>query len=384
MNNLIYLDNAATSFPKPECVYLAVNKALRESCGNPGRSGHKLSLAANQTIHEARLLCARLLHAKKPEQIIFTNNATTALNIAIKGLLQPGDHVITSSLEHNSVARPLKHMEAQGVEVSKIPTDFIHGLNGNVIKPYQKTNTKLVVCTHISNVTGTINDIASIGAFCRKQGILFLVDAAQSIGTKPIDVESMCIDMLAFPGHKGLLGPQGTGGLYLKPGLPLNTIIEGGTGSTSESLIQPENLPERFESGTANTPGLAGLAAGIRFILDTGIDTISAHETNLTQQLIEGILKIEQIQLIEPNIIPGRGSVVSICFSHISVAEAALIMDSAFQIAVRSGLHCAPDAHQTAGTLKTGGTLRISPNYFNTTEDINQCLEALQLIAKGR
>ena len=381
---IIYLDNAAGSFPKPECVYAAADTALREKGGNPGRSGHRLSLSAGRIVDEARLLCARLFGAAQTENIIFTCNTTAALNTAIKGIIEPGDHVITSSVEHNSVSRPLYHLEKSGVEVSKLPVDLYNGLNTDDIKKALKPNTKLLVCTHISNVTGTVNDVSSIGAFCRENGILFLLDAAQSAGARPINVREMCIDMLAFPGHKSLFGPQGTGGLYIRQGLELKTIVQGGTGSSSELLSQPESLPAKLESGTLNTPGLACLAAGIQFILEKGISEIVKREASLINQLIEGINNINRIRLIGPGINQDRGSVVSLCIENKSPADAALMMDSAFNIAVRSGLHCAADAHRHIGTLDTGGTVRISPNYLNSEEDIKTCLNALEICATSQ
>lgn len=379
----VYLDNAATSFPKPESVYVAVDKAMREACGNPGRSGHALSLSAGRIIEEARMLCARLFSAPSPERVIFTCNATAALNIGIKGALQPGDHVVASSLEHNSVARPLRHLEMAGVEVTKIPTSPVDGLGADDVKKALRPNTKLVVCAHISNVTGTVNDIAAIGELCGGSGVLFLVDAAQSAGARPIDAQGMRIDMLAFPGHKGLFGPQGTGGLYIRPGLELKTIAQGGTGSVSESLTQPESMPDKFESGTLNTPGLAGLAAGARFVLETGIEQIQQREEALTNRLMDGIQSIKGARVIGPGPGKGRGNVVSVKFDNISAADAALMMDAAFQVAVRGGLHCAPDAHRSAGTLEGGGTVRVSPNYLNTESDIDVCLAALEACAKG-
>ena len=382
-NNPVYLDNAATSFPKPESVYDAVTKAMREECGNPGRSGHRLSLSAGRIVNEARLLCARLFNAESPERIIFTSNTTTALNIGIKGIVKPGDHVITSMLEHNSVSRPLHHLELAGVEITKLPTDLYKGLSAEDVMRSIKPNTKLVVCTHVSNVTGTVNDIASIGSLCRDKQIVFLVDAAQSAGGRRIDVRSMNIDMLAFPGHKGLFGPQGTGGIYIKPGLEPETIIQGGTGSSSESLTQPEAMPEKFESGTPNTPGLAGLSAGIRFVSEVGIEEIERREKMLACRLIDGIAAINGIRIIGPGKNQDRASVVSVCIDKTPPADAALMLDSAFNIAVRSGIHCASDAHRSAGTLETGGTVRISPNYMNTFEDIDFCLNALEFCAKG-
>ena len=375
---IIYLDNASTSFPKPESVYAAVENAMRERCGNPGRSGHKLSLSAGRVIDETRVLCKRLFNAEAPENIIFTNNTTTAINIAIKGVINPGDHILTSSLEHNSVSRPLNYLENTGIEIGKLPADLNCGLNVDDIKKAQRPNTKLLVCTHISNVTGTVNDIYSIGSFCREQGILFLVDAAQSAGVKLIDVQKMCVDLLAFPGHKGLLGPQGTGGLYIRQGLEVNTIIEGGTGSSSEQLSQPRSMPWKFESGTLNTPGLAGLGAGIQFVLEKGIEQIEKREVFLVNELIHGIKSINGVCMFGPEPGQNRASVVSIYIDNMSPAEAALMMDTAFNIAVRSGHHCASDAHRAIGTLDRGGTIRISPNYFNSEEDIKAFLTALE------
>ena len=381
--DMIYLDNAATSFPKPKTVVWAVEKALREGCGNPTRSSHRLALSAGRVIDETRILCARLFNAPSPNHIIFTNNATTALNIAIKGVVLSGDHILTSSLEHNSVVRPVKYLETNGVQVTKIPTCLQNGLTLPQIEKAIQKNTKLLVCTHVSNVTGTVNDITTIGNFCREKGIIFLVDAAQSAGMRPIDIQEMNIDLLAFPGHKGLLGPQGTGGLIINPGLELDTLIQGGTGSMSESLEQPHLLPERFESGTPNVPGLAGLAAGIQYILDTGLTTIADGEKKLIHQLIRGLSELQRVHLIGPDLTADRGNVVSVTLDNITVADAALMMDAGFNIAVRSGLHCSVDAHHTTGTLSSGGTLRISPGHFNCEQDIEQCLTALSICAKG-
>ncbi|MCL2064270.1 MAG: aminotransferase class V-fold PLP-dependent enzyme [Candidatus Cloacimonetes bacterium] len=400
-NTIIYLDNAAGSFPKPESVYKTMDRVIRESGGNPGRSGHKLSLSASRLIEETRLLCAKLFHAESNENIIFTNNATTALNIAIKGVINPKDHILTSTLEHNSVSRPLDYINTfQLNNITKIHTDLNHGLNVDDIKKSLLPNTKLLVCTHISNVTGTINDIASIGAFCRDNGIIFLVDAAQSAGNKYINVQEMCIDMLAFPGHKGLLGPQGTGGLYIRKGIELKTILQGGTGNLSEMLAQPDSMPYKFESGTPNTHGLAGLGAGIKFILDTGIDEIEKRETFLINRLIKGLQNICventtcSLNFIKPDIGIYRGSLLSINFENnlkkecqqyqFSPTDIAMILDNEYNIAVRSGLHCAADAHRSLNTLEKGGTLRISPNFMNTEEDIDDFCFALKEILSAR
>jgi cysteine desulfurase family protein len=378
---MIYLDNAATSSRKPETVYQAVNHTLRELSGNPGRSGHWLAIAATRVLDDARLLCARLFNAPKTEQIVFTPNATTAVNMVLKGILKPGDHVITGSLEHNAVVRPLHRLEQHGISISKIPADLDYGIRIGDLEQNITAKTKLMICNHISNVFGTVNNIDRIGRFCREHGILFAVDAAQSAGCRKIDVQAMNIDFLIFSGHKSLLGPQGTGGMYLRSGLQLETIVEGGTGNYSELLEQPEHLPERLESGTPNTPGLAGLAAGIRFILETGIDNIAAKETQLVNRLLAGLAEIPEIRVIAPRPEFERGCVVSIRLKKFSPDQAASILDSGFGIAVRSGLHCAADAHRFMNTLENGGTLRISPNYFNENQHIDCCLDALKKLS---
>ena len=380
-NNMIYLDNAATSWPKPEAVYRAADEALRRG-GSPGRSGHKLSNAAGRTVEEARILLARLFTATKPESIVFTLNATDALNLALKGVLSRGDHVITSTMEHNSVARPLEALKANGVEVTKVAMSLVSGVNLEAVKAAIKVNTKLMVFSHVSNVTGTINPIAELGALCRESGILFLVDAAQSAGAIPIDVMKMKIDLLAFPGHKALLGPGGTGGLYISEGLRLKPLREGGTGSFSEMLSQPEKMPDRYESGTLNASGIAGLAEGVRFLLEHGVPAIQKKEAALTNMLLKGISEISGITVFGPPPGEERAAVVSLLNNGIEPVQTAIILDNVFDIAVRAGLHCAPDAHRTLGTLDAGGTVRFSIGAFNTEKDIELCLEALRSIAE--
>ncbi|MDR2704787.1 MAG: aminotransferase class V-fold PLP-dependent enzyme [Planctomycetaceae bacterium] len=381
VDELIYLDNAATSWRKPESVYLAVDKALREQCGNPGRAGHRLAVSAGRVLDDARLFCARLFNAEKPEQIVFTANATIAANMVLKGILNFGDHVITSSLEHNAVVRPLHRLAQNGVSVSKIPADIDCGIRTDLLEQTVTAKTKLIICNHVSNVFGTVNDINRIGKFCRERGILFAVDAAQSAGCRNIDVQAMCIDFLIFSGHKSLFGPQGTGGFYLRPDGQLKTIIEGGTGSHSELLEQPEQLPDHLESGTPNTSGLAGLTAGIRFILETGIEVIAAKEMQLVNRLLAGLAEFPEIRIIAPKPEFERGCIVSLQLKKFSPEQAASILDSSFGIAVRSGLHCSADAHRAMNTLENGGTLRISPNYFNENQHIDDCLNALRKLS---
>ena len=379
---MIYLDNAATSWPKPEAVYRIADQVFREESGNPGRSGHTLSLAAHRRIEETRLLLSKLFKISNPNRIIFTLNTTDSLNFALKGFLRSGDHVITSSMEHNSMARPLEMLKSKGIEYSKISISPLYGADPNDIKAAIKKNTKLVAWNHVSNVSGTISPISEIGAVCHEFGIPFLVDAAQSAGTMLIDVQAMNIDFLAIPGHKGLLGPQGCGVLYIADGLAPEPLREGGTGSNSEDLIQPAELPYRYESGTMNTAGIAALGEGVRFLLDQGIENIENYEAALANRLLKGIEDIPCIKLYGPPAGPCRKGVVSLRFNKLDVTEATMILDNSFGIAVRSGLHCAPDAHSTLGTINTGGTLRISIGCFNTEDHIDRCIEALTAITK--
>ena len=380
---MIYLYYAATSGRKPEAVYEASDRVMREVSGNPGRSGHKISLEAGAIVAEARLLCSRLFHAPASETIAFGVNTTEALNLGILGMVGKGDHVITSSLEHNSVARPLEHLKDEGVEVTKIRADLENGVDPDAVEAAIKDNTKLVVMTHISNVTGTVNDIAAIGDVCRRHGVTFLVDAAQSAGVRPIDVQAMKIDMLAFPGHKCLYGPQGTGGLYISPEVDLRPLLTGGTGTQSELLHQPVSRPERYESGTLNVPGLAGLAKGVDFILKTGVDAIEEKEYELTARLISGIRQYDNITIWGPQTAKNRAAVLSITIDGYEPQDISIYLDQIFDIAVRSGLHCAPYAHETLGTLDKGGTVRISPGYFTTEEEIDACIEAIGIISRG-
>jgi cysteine desulfurase family protein len=380
---MIYLDNAATSWPKPESVYQAVDKALREFGGSYGRGSHSMALAAGESIFEARMLCAKLFHAPSPENICFASNTTEALNLAIKGVLHPGDHVITGCMEHNSVSRPLKKLEKVGMQTTKVVTSPESGIDLDALEKAIQKNTKLVVCNHISNVAGTINPIKEIGGLCREKGILFLLDAAQSAGMMKIDVIENNIDLLAFPGHKGLLGPQGTGGLYIREGLILDTLKEGGTGTQSERYDQPETKPERYESGTMNLPGLAGLAAGLKHILSEGLDNIEKRELELTNHLINGLEKIGGVKIYGPKVGIPRGNVVSISLESMQPSDVSMILDQVFHIAVRSGLHCARDAHDTLGTMNQGGLVRVSPGYFNTEQDAEAFIKAIESITQG-
>lgn len=378
---MIYLDNAATSWPKPESVYQMVDKVMRQIGANPGRSGHTMAIEAGRLVQETRELAASLFAIPHPSQVVFTLNVTDSLNLALKGLLQPGDHVITSSMEHNAMARPLEALRKNGVTVTKVATSPVNGICLREIQNAIQANTKLIAIAHASNVTGTLNPIGEIGQIAKEFGVAFLVDCAQTAGVFPINVQEMGIDLLAFPGHKSLLGCQGVGGLYVHKRITLETLREGGTGSHSESLEQPDELPERYESGTLNTSGIAGLGAGIRYIMETGMEKIKQREEELTSLLLAGLARIPGVVLYGPPLGQQRAAVVSFNLEQISANELCMILDKSFQIAVRPGLHCAPDAHRVLGTLQ-GGTIRISPGYFTTEEEIETCLQAITAIGK--
>ena len=275
---MIYLDNAATTFPKPEAVYNAMMDCMKNYCANPGRAGHKLAMKAAREIYDTRENIAKLFNIDNPMNIVFTNNATDSLNLAIKGVVNKGDHIITTSMEHNSVIRPIKALEKVGVENTIVQCDDQGFLNIDDLEKAIKPNTKLIVTTHASNVCGTLIDIKSISEIANKHNILYLIDASQTVGVYDIDLKDIKADMLAAPGHKGLLGPQGTGILYIREGLNIGILKEGGTGSRSEDLFQPDLLPDKYESGTHNTPGIVGLNEGVKFIFKEGIDKIKEHE----------------------------------------------------------------------------------------------------------
>lgn len=378
---MIYLDNAATTFPKPETVYRAVDDCLRGFCANPGRGGHKFSLKSGKVILEARELIAELFRVSSADRIIFTHNATEALNLVFKGFLKKGSHVITTSMEHNSVLRPLKAMEKMGVETTIIECMETGEIDINSLKASIRSDTELIAVTHASNVTGTIMPIQEIGLIAKNNNIRFLVDAAQTAGVYDIDVNGMNIDFLVFAGHKSLFGPQGTGGLYIRDGIDLNPLKQGGTGSKSESLEQPDILPDKYESGTPNTPGISGLCAGLKYIKQKGIDSIREHEERLTEYFLNELKRNKKIKIYGVGYAKKQAPVISINIGNIGSSEIAYILDEAFDIAVRPGLHCAPLAHKTLNTLEQG-TVRFSIGYFNTEKDIEDAVFALNEISK--
>lgn len=377
---MVYFDNAATTFPKPDIVYDSIITAMKEYGANPGRSGHKMALKASRGIYETRELLGKLVNYNNPMNVIMTFNGTEGLNIGIKGTLKAGDHVITTSMEHNSVLRPITYLENFGVEHTIVYGDEKGRIKVEDIKKAIRKNTKLIVTTHLSNLTGTIMPVEAIGKLAHDNNILYMVDGAQSVGVYDIDMARMNIDLLAFPGHKGLLGPQGTGGLIIREGLSPNEIFHGGTGSDSHSLVQPTLLPDKYESGTENAPGIVGLGAGIKYILDRGIENIRKYEEELTSHFIEEALKIDGIKLYGPSNVKEQGAVVALNIKDADSSEVSYILDQEFDIAVRPGLHCAPLAHKTIGTLEQG-VVRFSFGIFNTHEEIEFAIKALKQIA---
>ena len=381
---MIYLDNAATTFPKPEIVYKTMDTFYRTLGANPGRSGHKMAMLAEKEIEDTRNVIARLFGIKDPGRFIFTFNATDAINMGIKGLLKSGDHVITTYLEHNAVSRSLYGLEKRKVITITKARNSVEGfIDPDDIKSAIKPNTKLIVISHAPNVLGTIQPIQEIGNIARENNVIFMVDAAQTTCVCEIDVNKSYVDMLAFTGHKGPLGPTGTGGLYVGERLTLEPWREGGTGFEPASLSQPEELPFKLESGTPNTVGIAGLRAGIEYVLSKGINNIRTHEQKLINKLINVLKHDNRFVLYGTTDISKKVGILSINIKGYKPAEVGAILDQSFDIAVRPGLHCAPFAHQMLGTFPDG-TVRISPGLFNTEDDINQLIKALNKIASEK
>ena len=374
-----YLDNAATSWPKPESVYKAVDHFMREIGATPGRGGHWQEKESARIADQTRAAIAELFHTPDPAGVAFTLNATQALNMALKGLLESGDHVITSSIEHNAMWRPLKALEQRGVEVTAVPCTAEGILNPADVESAIRPNTKLIAVLQASNVLGTILPLDAIGLLARKHEILFLVDAAQTAGAYPIDMVVLNLDLLAFAGHKGLYGPHGTGGLVVRPGIKMNTWVEGGSGTESAPDAMPEALPSRLEAGTQNAAGIAGLLAGVTFVLEKGVDQIREHEMDMTALLIDSLQKVPGLRVLGPTDLTQRTAVVSLTVEGYMPDQLAAVLDQVFGVATRAGLHCAPQAHRTAGTLENGA-LRFSPGYFTTTDDILEVAKAFESI----
>ncbi len=373
----IYLDNAATSYPKPEAMPRAVHDYLVNIGVSSGRGAYRKALQADKLVFETRKRLASLFNVKDTSRIVFTLNVTESLNLALKGMLKPGDHVVTTSMEHNAMWRPLKVLEEErGITLTAVPCP-----QGNAVKPEDvekaiTPQTRLVAVTHASNVTGTLMPLEDIGIICRKYNVPLLLDAAQTAGVYPVDVEKLNIDLLAFTGHKGLLGPNGTGGLFIASGIDLAPLKEGGTGEESLLEHQPLTLPDRFEAGTPNITGIAGLGAALQFILDQGVEDICVHEESLTAYALERLPAVPGITIYGPQSARERVAVISFNLEDIAPEEVGYVLDEAYGIMVRAGLHCSPCAHRCLGTVDRGA-VRISFGYFNTHQEIDRLVEAL-------
>ncbi|MFC2007435.1 aminotransferase class V-fold PLP-dependent enzyme [Chloroflexota bacterium] len=382
---MIYLDNAATSWPKPPEVLKAMTDVLENAGGNPGRSGHRLSIAAARVLYDSREEIARFFGIYDPLRVIFTSNATHAINLVLRGMLKPGDHVVTSSIEHNSVMRPLRSLEKQGIRLSIVPCEPDGSLQASHLKEAINSATRLVVVTHASNVAGTLLPVSEIASIAHEAGALLLVDAAQTAGAIPIDVPAMGIDLLAFTGHKELLGPPGIGGLVIADDVDVSRIeplIRGGTGSRSESEEQPDDLPDKFESGTPNLTGIAGLGAGLKWITDKGIDEIRDHQKKLSLTLIDGLSTLPKVKLYGTLDPEHSVAIVSFTVDEKPVSEIGLRLDEEYGVLSRVGLHCAPAAHKTIGSFP-GGIVRLSPGVFTSMSDIQEATQAISKVVRS-
>jgi cysteine desulfurase/selenocysteine lyase len=378
---MIYLDNAATSFPKPEAVYQALDRFARQSLANPGRAGHKMAVEAERALDDTRHLLNQFFHGEGPERFVFTLNCTDALNMAFKGVLHSGDHVVTTNLEHNSVSRPLRAMELAGrISLTRIAADRGGTIDPDAVRRAITPKTRLVAIIHASNVVGTVQPVLEIGQLVRERDLLFLVDAAQTAGVLPIDVQAMHIDLLAFPGHKSLLGPTGTGALYAGPRAQVGPWREGGTGGDSSSETQPREFPYFLEGGTPNVLGVAGLAAGIKYVQQRGLEAIHAHEVGLCERLWKRLDEIGDYEVFGHRDRDRRVGTLSFRSAALAANEIGGILDQAFEIAIRPGLHCAPYIHRALGTFPDG-TVRVSPGPFSTEADVDRLAGALAEIA---
>jgi cysteine desulfurase family protein len=378
--SMIYFDNAATSWPKPAAVGAAMHDYWHEAGGNPGRSGHRMSVAAARIVEEAREALANMLNANHPCRIVFTHNATHALNLALYGLVHPGDHVVTTSVEHNAVMRPLRHLESSGVEITVVTCNSEGVPDLDEMRRTLRPDTRLLVTTHASNVIGTLMPVHVMAELAREHGVMYLLDASQTTGAIPIDVERLGVDLLAFTGHKGLLGPTGTGALYIREGVSPEPLIRGGTGSESAYERQPEFLPDMYESGTANVAGIAGLSAALHFITDIGVEAIRTHEQKLAAQFLSAASQIHGVTIYGSRDADLRCGLVSFNIAGATPSEVGVILEESFGIMARTGLHCAPAAHRTLGTFPDG-TIRLSFGWFNTSDEVEVAAMALREIA---
>ncbi len=377
---MIYLDNAATTLHKPACVVEAVTRALC-SMGNPGRGAHDGALSASRTVFEARLALAELFGAESPDRIAFTANATEALNIAIKGILNPGAHVITTALEHNSVLRPLYEMEDKGVELTILPADRQGRLKEADFETAIRSNTRAIVCTHGSNLTGNLVDIGRVGQIARRHGLLLVADASQTAGVFPIDVQKMQIDILCFTGHKSLLGPQGTGGLYVREGVEVRPLLSGGSGVQTYLRRHPPQMPTALEAGTLNAHGLAGLLAAVWYLQNTGLDAIRERELDLMESFYRQVSAIPGVTVYGDFSRRMRCPIVALNVRDYDSSQVSDVLSSQYGIATRPGAHCAPRMHQALGTVEQGA-VRFSFSHYNTEEEIETAVSALRELAQ--
>ncbi|MEI6614383.1 MAG: aminotransferase class V-fold PLP-dependent enzyme [Chrysiogenales bacterium] len=385
MEKLIYLDNGATSFPKPEEVYAFMDFFYRNYGVNPGRSGYDLCIEAGSLVEETRQLLTKFFNGSDSNRLVFTYNSTDALNLAIFGMLKEGDHAITTTVEHNSVLRPLYHLSKyNNVEVDYVPFDQKGFVHPSDIKSKIKKNTRLVAVNHASNVIGTIQPVKEIGRICRELGVPLLIDASQSAGKIPIDIEDLFVDIVAFTGHKSLLGPMGIGGLYVREGIEIRHTRAGGTGVRSAVRTHLDEYPYRLEYGTGNLPGIAGLNAGIKWIQKKGMSAIQDHEMKLTAMLRDGLQSIDNVILYCQEDLKNHISVLLFNIAGLEAQDTGTLLDVDFNIATRTGLHCAPQAHEGLGTDKIHGAVRFGIGPFNSEEHIQKAIAAVRKIAGNR
>ena len=387
MKPRLYVDNAATSFPKPPCVFEAMQRYAHDLGASAGRGAYREAILTGQILSDCRVRLAKLIHAEDADHIVFTHNCSWALNQAIKGWLRPGDHVVATTMEHNSVLRPLHALATEGgVETTYVPADPATSIV-DVDRVFEavRPNTALIAVLHASNVTGALQPVGQIGTRARSRGIPLLVDAAQTVGHVPIDVQAMSIDFLALPGHKGLMGPLGTGALYIRPTLAsrLRPIAEGGTGSISEQPVQPEFMPDKFEPGSHNAVGLAGLAAALRWLEERTVESLRLHDTHLSAAFLDQTRNVDGLTVYGPNDPQDRVAVFSVRVDGFGPTELAATLESTCGILTRPGIHCAPLAHQTIGTTPCDGTTRLSFGAYNTEADVRRCAEALRRLAQA-
>lgn len=382
MENLIYLDNGATSYPKPDEVYTFMDSFYRNSGVNPGRSGYDLCLETGALVDTTRKMLAGFFNGSDPNRLCFSYNATDALNLIIFGLLEKGDHAITTTLEHNSVLRPLYHQsKLNGVAVDYVPFDTNGFVDPDDIRKKIKANTRLVIVNHVSNVIGTLQPVEAIGRICRERGVPLAIDASQSAGKVPIDIEKLHIDVVAFTGHKSLLGPTGIGGLYVREGIDIRHTRAGGTGVRSADRMHLNEYPYRLEYGTGNVVGIAGLHAALKWITERGMDQIHQHEMELTRMLRDGLRELEGVSLHCQEDLTNHISVLSFNIDGMEALNTGTLLDGDHNIACRTGLHCSPLVHEQLGTAQIGGSVRVGIGPFNTEDHIRTAIEAVAEIA---